>query len=369
VQSSVVRRPSSVVEAAWRPAVRGGVSGGGTVAAMRAVQCQTFGPPDSLVVVDVPSPTAGPGQVVLTVKAAGVNFPDVLIIQDKYQFKPPLPFTPGGEVAGVVKEVGEGVTTVAVGDRVIGSVLTGGYAEELALPASACVPIPDGMSDEQAAAFLMTYGTSYHALRDRAALQPGETLLVLGAAGGVGLSAVELGVAMGAKVVAAVSSEAKAELCRDHGAAATLVYPANPLDRDAQKALSEQIKQACASVGAIDGADVIYDPVGDDYAEPALRSIAWKGRYLVVGFAAGQIPKIPLNLALLKGCQIVGVFYGAFTMRQAGDSAANMAALAELVTSGKVMPHVSGRYPLERAHEALNLMAARGVTGKVVVVP
>lgn len=322
-----------------------------------------------LQVVDLPSPTAGPGQVVLTVTAAGVNFPDVLIIQDKYQFKPPLPFTPGGEVAGVVKEVGEGVTEVAVGDRVIGSTLTGGYAEELLLPAASCLPIPQGMGDEEAAAFLMTYGTSYHALKDRAELQPGETLLVLGAAGGVGLAAVELGVAMGAKVVAAVSSEGKAELCRRHGAAATLVYPANPLDRDAQKALSEQIKQACASVGAADGADVIYDPIGDDYAEPALRAIAWKGRYLVVGFAAGQIPKVPLNLTLLKGCQIVGVFYGAFTGRQRDDHARNMAELSTLVTSGTVMPHVSARYPLERAHEALELMAARGVTGKVVIVP
>jgi NADPH2:quinone reductase len=336
---------------------------------MRAVQCQTFGPPATLKVVDLPSPTAGPGHVVLTVTAAGVNFPDVLIIQDKYQFKPPLPFTPGGEVAGVVKEIGEGVTEVAVGDRVIGSTLTGGYAEELLLPAAACLPIPQGMGDEEAAAFLMTYGTSYHALKDRAELQPGETLLVLGAAGGVGLAAVELGVAMGAKVVAAVSSEAKAQLCRRHGAAATLVYPTNPLGRDAQKALSEQIKQVCASVGAVDGADVIYDPIGDDYAEPALRAIAWKGRYLVVGFAAGQIPKVPLNLTLLKGCQIVGVFYGAFTGRQRDDNAGNLAELSALVTSGKVMPHVSGRYPLERAHEALELMAARGVTGKVVIVP
>jgi NADPH:quinone reductase len=336
---------------------------------MRAVQCQTFGPPEQLVVVDLPSPTPGPGQVVLRVAAAGVNFPDVLIIQDKYQFKPPLPFTPGGEVAGVVTAVGDGVSTPAVGDRVIGSVLTGGYAEELVLPAAACLPIPSGMGDAEAAAFLMTYGTSYHALKDRAAIQPGEVLLVLGAAGGVGLAAVELGHAMGAKVIAAVSSPEKAELCLEHGADATLVYETNPLDRAAQKALSDQIKSACADLGADDGADVIYDPVGDDYAEPALRAIAWQGRYLVVGFAAGQIPKLPLNLALLKGCQIVGVFYGAFTGRQAADNATNMDELSALVTSGAIMPHVSGRYPLDRAHEALILMAARGVTGKVVIVP
>jgi NADPH2:quinone reductase len=336
---------------------------------MRAVQCQTFGPPDQLVVVDLPSPTPGPGQVVIRVAAAGVNFPDVLIIQDKYQFKPPLPFTPGGEVAGVVTAVGDGVSAPAVGDRVIGSVLTGGYAEELVLAATACVPIPDGMGDAEAAAFLMTYGTSYHALKDRAAIQPGEVLVVLGAAGGVGLAAVELGKAMGAKVVAAVSTVEKAELCRAHGADATLVYATNPLDRDAQKRLSEQIKAACAEVGGADGADVIYDPVGDDYAEPALRAIAWCGRYLVVGFAAGQIPRVPLNLALLKGCQIVGVFYGAFTGRQAADNAENMRELSHLVASGAIMPHVSGRYPLERAHEALELIAARGVTGKVVVVP
>ena len=336
---------------------------------MRAVQCQSFGPPDQLTVVDLPSPVPGPDEVVLTIRAAGVNFPDVLIIQDKYQFKPPLPFIPGGEVAGVVKVVGSGVTDLAVGDRVTAFALTGGFAEEMLVPASACQPIPAGMGDEQAAAFLMTYGTSYHALKDRARLVAGETLLVLGAAGGVGLAAVELGVAMGATVIAAVSSGAKADLCRRHGAAATLIYPTNPLDRDAQKALSEQIKQVCAAVSARDGADVIYDPIGDDYAEPALRTIAWRGRYLVVGFAAGQIPRIPINLALLKGCEIVGVFYGAFTTRQADDSARNLEELAALAADGKVMPYISGRYPLDRVHDALNLMAARGATGKLVVVP
>jgi NADPH:quinone reductase len=338
-------------------------------ARMRAVQCQEYGPPDRLVVVDVADPIPAAGEVLIEVKAAGVNFPDVLIIQNKYQFRPPLPFTPGTEVAGVVTAVGDGVTTPKVGDRVIGSSLTGGYAEQMVVPAASCLPIPDGMGDAEAAAFLMVYGTSYHALKDRAELQPGETLLVLGAAGGVGLAALELGKAMGAKVIAAVSSEVKAELCRQHGADATLVYPTNPLDRDAQKALSEQIKAACASIGAADGADVIYDPIGDDYAEPALRAIAWKGRYLVVGFAAGQIPKVPLNLALLKGCQIVGVFYGAFTGRQRDDSARNLAELSAMVSAGTVMPYVSARFPLERAHEALDLIAARGVTGKVVIEP
>ncbi len=331
---------------------------------MRAVLCKDYGPPDSLVVEDLPSPKPGKGQAVLSVKACGVNFPDVLIIQNKYQFKPPLPFSPGGEVAGIVKEVGEGVTAVKPGDRVIGSTGWGGFAEEVAVDAARCIPIPDGMDFTTASAFVMTYGTSHHALKDRAQLKPGETLLVLGAAGGVGLAAVELGKAMGAKVVAAVSSPDKEEVCRQHGADVTLVYPRNPLDRDAQKKLSDDLKKACGG----EGADVIYDPVGDDYAEPALRAIGWEGRYLVVGFAAGQIPKIPLNLALLKNCQIVGVFWGAFTAREPKRNQANLAELMELFRSGKIKPHVSATFPLERANEALNLMADRGVKGKVVLV-
>lgn len=331
---------------------------------MRAVLCKAYGPPESLVVEDLPSPRPGKGQVIVSVKACGVNFPDVLIIQNKYQFKPPLPFSPGGEIAGIVKETGEGVTHLKPGDRVIASTGWGGFAEEVAAEAARCIPIPADMDFKSAAAFVMTYGTSHHALKDRAKLQAGETLLVLGAAGGVGLAAVELGKAMGARVVAAVSSPDKAEVCTAHGADATIVYPRNPLDRDAQKKLSDDLKAACGG----EGANVIYDPVGDDYAEPALRAIAWEGRYLVVGFAAGQIPKIPLNLALLKGCDIVGVFWGAFTGRNPKRNQENLAELMSLFRAGKVKPYVSEAFPLTRAADALNLMADRKVKGKVVLV-
>ncbi len=330
---------------------------------MRAVLCKEYGPPESLVVEELPSPVAGKGQVVLSVKAAGVNFPDVLIIQNKYQFKPPLPFSPGGEVAGVVKEVGEGVTNVKPGDRVIGSTGWGGFAEEVAVDAGRLIPIPDEMDFTTASAFVMTYGTSHHALKDRAAIKPGETLLVLGAAGGVGLAAVELGKAMGATVIAAASSQEKVDVCLAHGADKGIVYPSGPLSRDDQKKFGEQLKVLFGDKGV----DVIYDPVGDAYAEPALRSIAWEGRYLVVGFAAGEIPKIPLNLALLKGCQIVGVFWGAFTARNPQRNQENLKELMGLFASGKIKPHVSATYPLERAGEALNAMANRQVKGKVVL--
>jgi NADPH2:quinone reductase len=330
---------------------------------MRAVLCKEYGPPESLVVEDLPSPKPGKGQVVLSVKACGVNFPDVLIIQNKYQFKPPLPFSPGGEVAGVVKELGEGVTTLKVGDRVIGSTGWGGYAEEVVIDAPRCIPIPDAMDFVTASAFVMTYGTSHHALKDRAAIKPGETLLVMGAAGGVGLAAVELGKAMGATVIAAASSHEKVDVCLEHGADKGLVYPSGALTRDDQKKFGEQLKALFGDKGV----DVIYDPVGDAYAEPALRTIAWEGRYLVVGFAAGEIPKIPLNLALLKGCQIVGVFWGAFVARNPKQNQANLAELMALFASGKIKPHVSATYPLERAAEALNAMANREVKGKVVL--
>lgn len=333
---------------------------------MKAVLCKAYGPPETLVYEDVPSTQPGKGQVVIAVKAAGVNFPDVLIIQNKYQFRPPLPFSPGGEVAGLVKALGEGVTGVKIGDPVIGSIGWGGYAEEVLCDAGRLIPIPDGIDMVHASAFVLTYGTSHHALKDRAKLQAGETLLVLGAAGGVGLAAVEIGKAMGAKVYAAVSSPEKLEVARKHGAIGGLVYPTGPLDRDAQKKLSEDLK---ALVGG-DGFNVIYDPVGGDYAEPALRAIAWEGRYLVVGFAASDtIPKVPLNLALLKGCQIVGVFWGAFTGREPARNRANLAELTQWVLDGKIKPLVSKTYPLARAADALNDMAARKVQGKVVLVP
>ena len=324
---------------------------------MKAVLCKEYGPPDSLVVEDVASPTPGRGEVLLAVRAAGVNFPDVLIIQNKYQFRPPLPFAPGGEVAGVVTALGEGVTTFKIGDRVIGSTGWGGFAEELAVDASRALAIPDEMDFVTASAFLMTYGTSHHALKDRAHLREGETLLVLGAAGGVGLAAVELGKLMGARVIAAASTPEKLAVCREHGADELIDY--------AREDLKERVKQLTSG----NGVDVVYDPIGGAYAETALRGTAWDGRYLVVGFAAGEIPKIPLNLVLLKGCQIVGVFWGAFTVREPERHRANIAELMTWFRAGKLKPHVSATFPLERAAEALNAMAERRVMGKVVLVP
>ncbi|WP_309605070.1 NADPH:quinone oxidoreductase family protein [Phenylobacterium sp.] len=330
---------------------------------MKALLSKAVGGPDTLVLEDVPSPEAKPGFAVVSVKAVGVNFPDVLIIEDKYQFKPARPFSPGGEVSGVVKSVGEGVTHIKVGDRVLGNTGWGGMAEELALEAARLVKIPDAMPFDDAAAFIMTYGTSYHALKDRADLQPGQTLLVLGAAGGVGLAAVELGKQMGARVIAAASSQEKVDLCLAHGADAGVVYGRGPFDRDGQKQLSEQFKTACGAAGA----DVIYDGIGGDYAEPALRSIAWEGKYLVVGFAAGDIPKIPLNLALLKGCDIVGVFWGTWVAKNPARHQKGVAELLAMYAAGKIKPHVSGRFPLAKAADAIRHLASRQAMGKVVV--
>ncbi|NOT40248.1 MAG: NADPH:quinone oxidoreductase family protein [Alphaproteobacteria bacterium] len=330
---------------------------------MKAVLCKAYGPPDSLVVENVPTPRPTDGQVLIDVKAAGVNFPDVLIIQNKYQFKPPLPFSPGGEVAGIVKELGPGVTNVKVGDRVMASTGFGGFAEEVCAPAARCIPFPQNIDFVQASAFVMTYGTSHHALKDRANLKKGESLLVLGAAGGVGIAAVEIGKIMGARVIAACSSQEKVDFCKAHGADEGIVYPENPLNRDAQKKLSDDLKKLIGG----DGANVIYDGVGGDYAEPALRAIAWEGRYLVVGFPAG-IPAIPLNLSLLKGCQIVGVFWGAFTAREPKRNTENLHELMRWIEEGKLKPTVSKTYPLAKAAEALNDMAARKVKGKVVLV-
>jgi NADPH2:quinone reductase len=269
---------------------------------MKAILSKAPGGPDTLVLEDVADPIAGPGELVIAVKACAVNYPDVLIIEDKYQFKPPRPFSPGYEVAGLVASIGEGVTRFKVGDRIIGFGKSGGMAEQMLVEADRCTLLPDGMSFEEGASLIMTYGTSLHALKDRGRLKAGETLLVLGAAGGVGLAAVELGKAMGARVVAAVSSEDKAELALAHGADEAVVYPSGPFDDAGRKALAGFFKQAVGPKGA----DVIYDPVGGDYAEASLRAMAWEGRFLVVGFPAG-IPRIPLNLALLKGVDIVGV--------------------------------------------------------------
>jgi NADPH2:quinone reductase len=320
------------------------------------------GGPETLRLEELPDPSPGAGEVLLAVKACGVNYPDVLIIEDKYQFKPPRPFAPGGEVAGVVEAVGEGVTRLKPGDRVIGSTISGGMAEKLALPADMCIAMPASMPFDEASALVLTYGTSIYALKDRAHLKAGETLLVLGAAGGVGISAVELGKAYGARVIAAVSSQDKLAFARKHGADDGVVYAQGPFDKAGAKALADLFKQACGEKGA----DVIYDPVGGDYSEAALRSIAWEGRFLVVGFPAG-IPRLPLNLTLLKSCQVVGVFWGAFTRRDPVANAANIAELMRLYSDGRIKPVVSERYPLARAGEAIARLAARQAMGKIVV--
>ena len=323
---------------------------------MKAVLCKTHGLPETLVVEELPSPVAGPKQVVVSVKACGVNFPDTLIIQNLYQFKPALPFSPGGELTGIIKSVGEGVKHLQVGQTVLAFTGWGGFAEEVAVDAKAVIPLPPVVDLTVAAAFIMTYGTSYHALKDRANIQPGETLLVLGASGGVGLAAVELGKKMGAKVIAAASTAEKLAVCKQYGADMLVNY-SEPNWREQIKTLTEG-----------KGADVIYDPVGGDFAEPALRSIAWKGRYLVVGFAAGEIPKVPLNLALLKGCSIVGVFFGDFAAREPQANMGNSMQLFAWLMQGELKPYISARYPLERAGEALRALMDRKVSGKVVLV-
>jgi NADPH:quinone reductase len=322
---------------------------------MKAVLCKQFGPPDSLVLETLESPRAGAGEVVLSVKAASVNFPDVLIIQNKYQFKPPLPFSPGSELAGVVKEVGAGVQGWRTGDRVMAFTTYGAFAEEVKTEASRLLPLPQNMDFVTGASFVLTYATTDHALRDRGALAAGETLLVLGAAGGVGLAAIEVGKALGARVIACASSDDKLAVCRSHGADATINY--------ATEDLRERIKALTAGHGP----DVIYDPVGGPYSEPAFRSIAWRGRHLVVGFAAGEIPKLPLNLALLKGASVVGVFWGDFARREPARFAESVRQLTKWYAEGRLKPHVSQTFPLEKAAEALKAMAARQVKGKVVL--
>ena len=329
---------------------------------MKAMLSKRVGGPDTLELEELPDPAPGAGEVLIVVKACGVNYPDSLIIEDRYQFKPPRPFAPGGEVAGVVEAVGSGVTAFKPGDRVIGSLIWGGMAEKVTVPAARCTPMPANMPFDEASALVLTYGTSIHALKDRARIEPGETMLVLGAAGGVGLSAVELGKAFGARVVAAASSQEKVDLARKHGADAGVVYPPGPFDKAGTRALADLFKGACGETGA----DVIYDPVGGDYTEAALRAIAWEGRFLVVGFPAG-IPKLPLNLTLLKGCQVVGVFWGGFTQRDPKANAANIAELMQLYAKGAIRPLVSERYPLARAGEAIARLAGRQAMGKIVV--
>ncbi|TMM55304.1 NADPH:quinone oxidoreductase family protein [Sulfitobacter sabulilitoris] len=328
---------------------------------MKAMLSTEPGGPETLKLTEMQTPEPKKGEVRLRVHAAGVNFPDTLIIRDLYQMKPPRPFAPGGEIAGVVEAVGEGVTALKSGDRVLALTGSGGFVTHICIPAATAIKIPDDMPFEDAACFIFTYGTSHHALKDRAKLQKGETVLILGAAGGVGSAAIELAKAAGARVIAAVSSQDKADFCRDLGADETLVYP-RELDRDAQKELSGQIKKLAGS----DGVNVVYDAVGGDYAEPALRALAWEGRFLVVGFPAG-IPRIPLNLTLLKGSQIVGVFWGAAVRMDPEGHAENMRELFSMYSRGQVKPRISATFPLQDAPKALELMQDRKVLGKVVL--
>jgi len=329
---------------------------------MRAVLSTVVGGPETLVVETIADPTPMRGEVVIDVRAVGINFPDTLIIEDRYQFKPSRPFSPGAEVAGVVEAIGEGVKGIHKGDRVIAVPGWGGLVERLAVPANSVIKMPDTMSFEEGAALVMTYGTSYYALKDRASLQPGERLLVLGAAGGVGSAAVELGKAMGASVTAVASTHDKVQFALELGADNGLIYPSGKMDKAAQKELSGELKLASGR----DGPDVVYDAVGGDYAEPALRSMDWYGRYLVVGFPAG-IPSLPLNLTLLKSVQVIGVFWGAAVARDPAGHAANMADLLRFWTEGKIKPRISQTFPLERAHEAIKALGDRTAVGKVVV--
>ena len=324
---------------------------------MKALVCTQFGPPDALTITDCPAPSAGAKQIVVRVRAAGVNFPDVLMVQGKYQVTPPLPFTPGKEIAGIVTQIGAGVTAFKVGDRVCAQIPHGGFAEEALVAVNHLVTrIPDGIDFVRAAAFPLAYSTSFHALK-RGQLKSGETLLVLGASGGVGIAAVQLGKIMGARVIACASSEEKLELCRLHGADATINYETSNL-RDA-------IKQSTGGRGV----DVVVDPVGDRYSEPAVRGMAWNGRYCVIGFAAGEIPKIPLNLVLLKGCSIVGVAVNSNARNDPTEYRENFAQLMEWIANGKLEPVVTATYPLARAADALADAMARRIQGKVVVIP
>lgn len=325
---------------------------------MKALLCRAYGPPESLVVDEVPPPEPAAGEVIVDVKAAGVNFPDTLIIQNKYQIKPPLPFSPGGELAGTVRAVGEGVKRVRVGQPVIGFTGWGAFAQCVAVPQERIIPMPEGMPFDVAGSFVMTYGTCLHALKDRAKLAAGESVLVLGAAGGIGLASVELAKALGAgTVIAAASTDEKLATCRAHGADATINYT------------TEDLREKLKDIVGAKGVDVVCDPVGGRYAEPALRSTGWRGRYLVLGFADGEIPKLPLNLPLLKGSTIVGVFYGEFVRREPANAAKDLAELMALYQKGAIKPLVYRHYTLAQAADALNAIARREVQGKAVVIP
>jgi len=324
---------------------------------MKAVLCTCAGIPDDLVVAELPDPVAGPGEVVVGVATAALNFFDLLIIAGKYQYKPAYPFSPAAEFAGTVEGLGPGVTDLAVGDRVAGYCGWGAARERLAITADKLVRLPPGLDDDRAAGLIVTYGTSYYALKDRAGLQRGETLVVLGASGGVGLAAVELGKLLGARVIACASSDDKLAFVRAHGADEGVNYA------------NENLRDALKRLGGEHGIDVVYDPIGGPYSEPALRSLAWNGRFLVVGFAAGEIPKLALNLVLLKNCDVRGVFWGSWTERQPAAHRANTADLIRWCADGKLSAHVHASYPLTEAAQALKHIASRKVMGKVVLKP
>lgn len=322
---------------------------------MKAILCKAFGPAESLVIEELPDPQPGAGEVVIDVHAAGINFPDTLIIQGKYQLKPPFPFCPGNEAAGVVAAIGDGVDGFAVGDRVIAIGMHGAFAEKMRVTTSSLIPMPDNMDFPAAAGFSTTYGTSYYALKQRAQLVPGETLLVLGAAGGVGLTAVELGRLMGANVIAAASTQDKLDVACAAGAQSRINYS------------TEDLKARAKELTDGRGVDVVYDPVGGELAEQALRATGWGGRYLVIGFASGTIPKMPLNLTLVKGSSIVGVFWGAWAMRDPAASAQNFAELLRYYADGKIKPYVSEVFPMENYVEAFNCLVERRAKGKVIL--
>ncbi len=324
---------------------------------MQAIVCKTWGPPQTLTLETLPDPTPKPNEVLLQITAAGVNFPDVLMIQKKYQMVPELPFIPGAEITGTVLQIGSEVTTLSVGDHVVALCQTGAFAQQIALPAAACFRLPATLPKEIAGTFLFAYGTSWHAILDRAALRPHETMLVLGAAGGVGLAAIQIGKMLGAKVVAAASTPEKLAICKANGADELIDYT--------QEDLRAAIKRTCGKAGP----DVIYDPVGGPYTEPAFRSIAFRGRHLVVGFAAGDIPSLPLNLPLLKGASVVGVFWGAYVQQQPTQWAQDLEAIVQAIQAGKLTPHVSRTYTLKETPQALEDMAARKVTGKIAILP
>jgi NADPH2:quinone reductase len=324
---------------------------------MKAVLCSQFCGPDDLVLADIPDPVAGPGEAVIAIKSAALNFFDLLMIQGKYQFKPPFPFSPAAEIAGVIESVGAGVTDFKPGDRVAASIGHNGAREKVAVPASSIVKIPDNLDFDRAAGVIVIYGTALHALQDRADPKPGETLAVFGAAGGTGLAACELGKVLGLKVIACASSDEKLEFAKKHGADLTINYA------------KEYLKEALKRIGGDKGIDIVFDPVGGSYAEAGVRSLAWKGRFLVIGFAGGEIPKIPLNLALLKGCDIRGVFWGAYMKRDPKHGRASLEKLMQWAAEGKISSHVDRTFPLAQTVDALKVLAGRQAMGKVIVNP